>query len=237
MSRSERLLTVLQILRRHRRPVTAQRIAEETGTSLRTLYRDIDALRAQGAVIEGEAGLGYILRPGFLLPPLMFSADEIEALVLGARMVSVRADPDLAHAATEALARLSAVLPPDLRDMADSSALLVAPGPPAPMPYLKDLRIAIRAERKVRITYRDADGVPSARVIWPFALGFFDTVRVVVAWCEQRQSFRHFREDRMESCTPLDARYPTRRAQLLREWRIADRARQEAGRQITADRT
>ncbi|WP_323035948.1 helix-turn-helix transcriptional regulator [Pararhodobacter sp.] len=93
MSRSERLLDILQILRRHRRPLPAQRIAEEVAVSLRTVYRDIETLRGQGAVIEGEAGVGFILRPGFLLPPLMFSADEIEALVLGARMVSVRADP------------------------------------------------------------------------------------------------------------------------------------------------
>jgi predicted DNA-binding transcriptional regulator YafY len=223
MSRSERLLTVLQILRRHRRPLPAQRIAEETGVSLRTIYRDIDTLRAQGAVIEGEAGLGYILRPGFLLPPLMFSADEIEALVLGARMVSVRADPALARAATEALARLSAVLPPELRDLADSSALLVPPPATPPAPFLADLRIAIRRERKVSITYRDAGGTPSARIIWPFALGFFDTVRMVVAFCETRQAIRHFREDRIETCTPLEARYPTRRAQLLREWRTTDR--------------
>ncbi len=218
MSRSERLLTVLQILRRHRNPVPAQRIADEVTVSLRTVYRDVDALRAQGAVIEGEAGLGYILRPGFLLPPLMFSADEIEALVLGARMVAVRADPALALAATEALARLTAVLPGELRDLAESSALLVAPSTQPPMPFLADLRTAIRAERKVLITYRNGAGILSERIIWPFALGFFETVRVFVAWCEIRQDIRHFREDRIATVMVQDTRYPRRRAQLLRDW-------------------
>ena len=223
MTRSERLLAILQILRRHRHPIPALRIAEETGVSVRTLYRDIDALRAQGAVIDGEAGIGYILRPGFLLPPLMFTADEIEALVLGARMVSVRADPALAHAATEALARLSAVLPTDLRDLADSSALLVPPSASPPAPFLADLRIAIRTEHKLRIRYRDASGAASDRVVWPFALGFFDAVRMIVGWCETRSAFRHFREDRIETCELLATRYPIRRADLLREWRAADR--------------
>lgn len=227
MSRSERLMDMLQILRRHRNPVPAQRIADETEVSLRTVYRDIDTLRAQGAVIEGEAGLGYILRPGFLLPPLMFSAEEIEALVLGARMVSVRADPALAHAATEALARLSAVLPSDLRDFADSSALLVAPPLQPPMPFLADMRNAIRAERKVRIRYRNAAGTPSERIIWPFALGFFDHVRMFVAWCETRDAIRHFREDRIETVEVLDARYPRRRAQLLRDWREIEAIRSQ----------
>ena len=222
MSRSERLLAILQILRRHRRPVPALRIAQETEVSVRTLYRDIDALRAQGAVIDGEAGVGYVLRPGFLLPPLMFTADEIEALVLGARMVSVRADPALAHAATEALARLSAVLPSDLRDLADSSALLVPPPATPPAPFLGDMRIAIRSERKLRITYRDASGAPTERVIWPCALGFFDSLRMIVGWCETRQAFRHFREDRIETCALLDAKYPRRRAELLRDWRATD---------------
>lgn len=115
MSRSERLLELMQCLRRHRLPVTSTVLAAELGISLRTLYRDIASLRAQGAHIEGEPGIGYVLRPGFLLPPLMFSAQELEALMLGARWVSQRTDRELACDAQNALAKIAAVLPADLR--------------------------------------------------------------------------------------------------------------------------
>lgn len=224
-ARAERLLSVLQILRRHRRPLPAARIAEETGTSLRTVYRDIDALRTQGAAIEGEAGLGYVLRPGFLLPPLMFTEDEIEALVLGARLVAVRGDAALERAAGEALAKMQAVLPGSLRDFAENSPLLVARGAGRDAPFMADLRAAIRAERKAEITYRDAAGAESRRVIWPFALGFFEQVQVVAAWCETRAALRHFREDRILACRVLETRYPRRRALLLRDWRAVERVR------------
>ncbi|WP_220443891.1 helix-turn-helix transcriptional regulator [Pararhodobacter zhoushanensis] len=224
-TRSERLLAVLQILRRHRRPLAATRIAEETGTSLRTVYRDIDALRAQGAVIEGEAGVGYVLRPGFLLPPLMFSRDELEALVLGARLVAGRGDPALAGAAGEALARIGAVLPEDLRLFVDTSPLLVPRAPSVSAPFMPALRGAIRDERKAEILYRDKTNAESQRVIWPFAMGFFDTTQVIVAWCELRQSVRHFRNDRIAACTVTDQRYPVRRLRLLRDWRDAEKVR------------
>ena len=127
MSRSERLFDLLQALRRHRRPVSGATLAAETGVSLRTLYRDIASLQAQGAHIEGEAGLGYVLKPGFMLPPMMFSAEEIEALVLGSRWVAKVADGKLATAASDALAKIAAVLPADLRDETDTSTLLVGP--------------------------------------------------------------------------------------------------------------
>src|SRR5690242_7496446 len=116
MSRAERLLDLIQILRRHRQPVAGAVLAQELGISLRSLYRDIATLQAQGAHIDGEPGLGYILRPGFMLPPLMFSEDEIEALVLGSRWVTERGDLRLADAARNALAKIAAVLPPDLRE-------------------------------------------------------------------------------------------------------------------------
>ncbi|MCC0073408.1 MAG: YafY family transcriptional regulator [Rhodobacter sp.] len=233
-ARAERLLAVLQILRRHRQPVAAQRIAGETGTSLRTVYRDIDALRAQGAAIEGEAGLGYVLRPGFLLPPLMFTEDEIEALVLGARLVASRGDPTLAAAAAEAVARIGAVLPGRLRDLAESAALLVPTGARRDAPHMAALRRAIRAERKVEIRYRDKSGTETRRVVWPFAMGFFDSVQVLVAWCETRQAVRHFREDRIADCAVLELRYPQRRARLLRDWATAEKIR-AAG--VAADRS
>lgn len=221
MSRSERLLDLIQILRRHRMPVSGKTLAEELGVSLRTLYRDIAALQAQGADIEGEAGVGYVLRPGFMLPPLMFSEDEIEALVLGSRWVGRRGDGRLAAAARNALAKIAAVLPDDLRESLDASALIVGPGAPIEQENVDVglLRKAIRRERRVEIVYRDGSGAKTRRMIWPFALGFFDKVRVLVAWCELRQGFRHFRADRIVALEPRDERYPRRRLALLKEWR------------------
>src|SRR6187401_3324134 len=121
MSRAQRLLELLQVLRRHRRPVTGEVLAEGLGVSLRTLYRDIESLRVQGAVIEAEAGVGYVLRPGFTLPPLMFSHEEIQALLLGMRWVAGSGDAALSDAAGNALAKIAAVLPEDIEAIAASS--------------------------------------------------------------------------------------------------------------------
>ncbi len=189
--------------------------------SLRTLYRDIDTLKAQGARIDGEAGVGFVLRPGFMLPPLMFSEEEIEALVLGSRWVHQRGDRALADAAANVLAKIGAVLPPDLRDALDDSGLLIAPGEPvaAGDAQLPKIRQAIRSERKIALSYRDKDGIASRRIVWPFAVGFFDKVRVVAAWCELRQDFRHFRTDRIVTLTVSEKRYPRRRQAMLKEWR------------------
>lgn len=220
MSRAERLLDLLQVLRRHRGPVSGRHLAETTGVSLRTLYRDIASLQAQGAAIEGEPGLGYVLRPGFTLPPLMFRDEEIEALVLGMRWVAGRADTPLAAAAGDALAKIAAVLPPDLRERLDASTLMVGPAETAAERIdLAALRGAIRSQHKVAIRYCDAGGAESERVVWPFVLGFFERVRVVVAWCEARNDFRHFRTDRIEALTLTGERYARSRHALLREWR------------------
>ena len=228
MSRAARLLDLIQILRRHRQPVSGKALADELGVSLRTLYRDIASLQAQGADIEGEPGLGYMLRPGFMLPPLMFSEEEIEALVLGSRWVGSRGDDRLGAAARNALAKIAAVLPADLREDLDASTLLVGSSDAIARDTidLGLIRKAIRAERKLSLLYSDAQGIASERIVWPFALGFFDRVRVVVAWCELRQDFRHFRADRIASLTTLENRYPRRRQVLLKEWRTveADRA-------------
>jgi predicted DNA-binding transcriptional regulator YafY len=201
--------------------MSGQTLADELDVSLRTLYRDIASLQAQGAGIEGEAGVGYMLKPGFMLPPLMFSEEEIEALVLGSRWVADRGDDRLAEAAGNALAKIAAVLPADLRDDLDASALLVGPGEPiaAGDAELPTILAAIRRESKLRIRYRDRNDEETRRTIWPFALGFFDRARVVAAWCELRQGFRHFRTDRIAALTPTDRRYPRRRQALLKEWR------------------
>jgi predicted DNA-binding transcriptional regulator YafY len=224
MSRAERLLQLMQILRRHRRPVSGAVLAAELKISLRTLYRDIASLQAQGAGIEGEAGIGYILRPGFMLPPLMFSEDEIAALVLGSRWVADRTDEPLQRAAHNALAKIAAVLPPDLRHDLDVTALLVGPGEPiaAGESGLPVIRQAIRRERKLVVDYVDLKQAATKRTIWPIALAFFDRARVVVAWCESRHAFRHFRADRIAALTLTEERYPRRREAMLREWREAE---------------
>jgi len=221
VSRAQRLLDLIQVLRRHRHPVSGATLAEATGVSLRTLYRDIELLKAEGAHIDGEAGVGYVLRPGFMLPPLMFSEEEIEALVLGSRWVHQRADCALADAAANVLAKIGAVLPKDLRETLDDSGLLIAPGDPiaAGDAQLPKIRQAIRTERKIGLSYRDNNGADSKRTIWPFALSFFEKVRVVVAWCELREDFRHFRTDRLTRFEMLDTRYPQRRQVLLKAWR------------------
>ena len=223
MSRSERLLALLQALRRRRRPVSGRILADELGVSLRTLYRDIASLQGQGAEIEGEAGLGYVLKPSFWLPPLMLSGEEIEALVLGARWVGSRTDEQLALAARDAIAKIIAVLPASLRDDVESSTLLV-PGKASAGAGLDlaPIRAAIRAERKLALEYHDAQGVRTERTIWPFGVGYFDEARVIMGWCELRQGFRHFRADRIASCRTLEPRYPLSRRRLLKDWRLTE---------------
>lgn len=224
MSRSARLLDLLQVLRRHRRPVTAAALAGELGVSERTIYRDVATLSVQGAPIEGEAGLGYVLRPGYLLPPLMFREEEIEALVLGLRWVAGRGDAALSLAAADALARITAVLPADARDAIPHAGLIAAPSeatPPQPAD-LSVLRRAMREERKLRIAYTDAAGHRTDRLVWPCALGFFDQVRILAAWCEIRLDFRHFRVDRIQRAEMAEERYPRRRRVLLAEWRARE---------------
>ncbi|TCU18430.1 helix-turn-helix transcriptional regulator [Rhizobium sullae] len=220
MARSERLLTLLQTLRRYRRPVSGAVLATETGVSIRTLYRDIASLQGQGALIEGEPGIGYILKPGFMLPPMMFSQDEIEALVLGSRWVARAADTRLAAAGADALAKIADVLPREMRDEIDTSTLLVNFRPRfEDKADLGIIRKAIRAERILKLTYTDESGAVTVRRVWPFAISFFEQVRVMVAWCELRQDYRHFRTDRIVEIAPQDLRYPRRRAVLLKEWR------------------
>lgn len=221
MDRTERLLALMDALRRNRRPVTAQALSDELGVSVRTIYRDIQALIGLGAPIDGEAGIGYLLRPGFFLPPLMFSDDELEALVLGARWVRQHADEGLAKAAENALAKIAAASPVDRRDEIAGTGLWVAPDWKGRLKSdaVRPLREAIRRERKVELTYVDESGASTERTVWPIALAFVDQRRLVVAWCELRSGFRQFRADRIAGLRPTDIRYPTRRAILVKQWR------------------
>lgn len=220
MSRAARLLDLLQALRNRSTPVSGQDLAAELGISIRTLYRDIATLQGQGADIQGEPGLGYVLRPGFTLPPLMFSADEIEALVLGSRWVAARSsDSRLSSSAQQALSKITSVLPADLRERVEATNLLVPQGTNADSIDAAEIRLAIRDERKITIGYRSLDEAVSSRTIWPFLIGFFEEARIVAGWCELRQDYRHFRVDRIETVERLPERYPKRRAVMLREWR------------------
>lgn len=222
MSRTTRLFVLMQTLRRYRRPVSGACLSEELGISQRTLYRDIAELKALGADIEGEPGVGYVLKPGFLLPPLMFSEGEIEALALGLNWVSRRGDDELAASAGEALSKVAAVLPTELRYRLEDSAMLVGPvARPAQVVALSILHRAVREERKLGIAYLDAQGRSSVRTIWPLAITFFESVCIIAAWCETRESFRHFRVDRVTEAEVLEQRYPERRQDMLKAWKKA----------------
>lgn len=221
MSRSLRLNQLLQLLRRHRRPVTGQVLADTLGISLRTLYRDVATLQQQGADLRGEAGLGYVLAPGDTLPPLTLPAAEVDALVLGLRWVASRTDPALAEAARDALARIGHALPAERRLQLQTSGLRVGPARPLEVALsatMQVVREAIGVQRRLDIAYRDQAGRRSQRTVWPFALGYFDEVPMLAAWCEQRNDFRHFRLDRIDAAQPQTRRYPTARSTLLRRW-------------------
>ena len=220
MVRSQRLLELIQVLRRHRQPVSGQALADELGVSLRTVYRDIQTLIGQGATIDGEAGLGFVLRPGFVLPPLMFSDEELEALVLGLRWVAQRTDASFEHAAMNALAKIAAVLPDDLRNNVEGIGLVALPSRDAAARLdLAPIRAAIRSEQMVVLDYADVKGEHTRRTVWPVALAFFESSRVLAAWCELRQDFRHFRIDRIIALHETGQRYPQRRRVLMKQWR------------------
>jgi predicted DNA-binding transcriptional regulator YafY len=225
MSRAERLLGLIDELRKHHYAVTAHHLADATGVSLRTLYRDIGSLRSQGAPIEGEGGVGYILKPGFMLPPLMFPEAEIEALAVGARWVIQRTDPELAEAAKSALARIGAVLPRKHDALLQSDFHIVGPSAPgmAATIDIAVIRKSIRRERKLILNYADGTGNPTKRVIWPFLIGYFGQASLVAGWCELRNGIRHFRTDRIGAVTPTDERYPNGRHALVKLWHAGEK--------------
>jgi len=221
MTRTGRLFQLMDALRGKRRPVTAAQLAEQLGVSERTIYRDIQTLAQLGAPVDGSAGVGYLLRSGFFLPPLMFDADELEALVLGARWVRHQGDAALGAAAERALAKIATATPRDLRDHMADTSLWVPAGPQAaePEPFVQPAREAIRRQCKLRIAYRDEKDTSSERVVWPFALAYFQERRVMAAWCELRDAIRHFRIDRIVDAELGSERYPTPRHALLKTWR------------------
>jgi predicted DNA-binding transcriptional regulator YafY len=222
MGRTQRLLMLMDALRRRRRPVTAAGLADELSVSIRTIYRDVQSLIELGAPIDGEAGLGYMLRGGFFLPPLMFDEDELEALVWGLRHIGQQGDRTLATPAANALAKIASAAPEDLRDRIAATGLYAAPTATATSPSLKPLREAIRNEHKVAIVYGDENNNETRRTVWPIAIGLFEGKQVLVAWCELRVAFRHFRADRIKSIAATAERFPRRRATLVKEWRAKE---------------
>lgn len=222
MSRTSRLFDLIAILRARRFPVTALDLAGELGVSQRSIYRDIETLRSLGAPLEGEAGVGYCLRPGFFLPEFAFSPDELDALVLGLGWVQQRADPALAQSSESALAKILSARS-SARDGPPALAPAASMSERADPPRTAMLRDAIRRQRKVEIRYEDAKGVASDRTIWPIAIVYFDDARILAAWCEHRSAFRHFRVDRLDVTAILDECYPGRRQSIIARWQEQDR--------------
>jgi predicted DNA-binding transcriptional regulator YafY len=214
MRRADRLFEIIQQLRGSRL-VTANALAEKLEVSVRTVYRDVRDLQASGVPIDGAAGVGYLLRPGYQLPPLMLLPAEIEALIVGARMVKAWAGKGLASAAAEALVKIGEVVP-DERMRAAERVPIFAPGyriRDTERENLDTLSRAIDERFKLRLTYRDAGGEGSLRIVWPLALHFWGQVWTLAAWCELREDFRTFRVDRTEAVTPTGedfARVPGR---------------------------
>lgn len=219
MRRADRLFEIIQLMRRQRL-VRASDLAARLEVSERTIYRDVQDLMASGVPIAGEAGVGYTLRQGFDLPPLMFDEHEIEALVLGARMVESWTDVELADAAANVIAKVEAVIPDRLRQhMADIA--LLAPARHFAEPIAVDpreLRRALRGRLKVHFHYRDSEDRASARTVRPLALSFYGPVWLLAAWCELREDFRAFRLDRISRLDVLEERFPPERGKTLHDY-------------------
>ncbi|MBI1394303.1 MAG: HTH domain-containing protein [Alphaproteobacteria bacterium] len=229
MRRADRLFEIIQILRRVRRPISAQTIAGELEVTKRTVYRDISTLLAQGVPIRGEAGVGYVLEDGFDMPPLMLTTDEIDAAVLGAMWVATRGEPELSKAAENLIAKIEAITPARLRAHILEPAMSVRPLSTSDRDIVSSaiLRQAIQERRKVKIGYTDRAGKTTDRTIWPVLLGYRDEGRILAAWCEKRSGFRYFRTDRMVFAKVLSERFPERPAVLRRQWEDAmDKERQ-----------
>ena len=222
MRRADRLFQIIQILRRSTRPVTAASLAEELEISKRTVYRDVADLIGQRVPIEGEAGLGYLLATDYDMPPLMLTPDEIEAVTLGAQWVAGRSDKVLSDAARDVMAKIAAVVPERLRPFIVEPSVGVKPTIVEPEESIdaSSLRSAIRDGRKLRLRYRSEAGEETERTVWPVILGYAETSRLLVAWCELRQSFRHFRTERIIEAEMLDERNGLRQGELRRRWQL-----------------
>jgi predicted DNA-binding transcriptional regulator YafY len=227
MRRADRLFDIIQALRTASAPVTAASLAERLEVTVRTVYRDVATLQARRVPIEGAPGLGYVLRRGFDLPPLMFTTAEIEAIAVGARLVGRTGDPGLQDAADSVLSKVTVVLPEALRAYLAAAPIYVSSSgaPAAGRADLAAVRQAIRDERKLRIAYVDEKEARSERVIWPIAVAYYVQATLIGAWCELRRDYRHFRADRITALSLLDERYPSDNGRLMEAWQALRKGR------------
>lgn len=219
MTKTTRLFQLMTALRRATPPVTAEALAQEMAVSVRTIYRDIDALRGLGAVIDGAAGFGFTLIEDASLPPLGFEDDELEALVLGLREVAVIGDPALAKAARNALAKITARVPAQQQNRLEHAVLDAHRwvSPPIPTIDVAELRKATWDEWAVRFAYEDRFGQATQRTVLPLGIVYMEASSMLLAWCQLRADFRTFRLDRMRALEVTSQSFRPRRASLLRD--------------------
>jgi len=219
MRRADRLFQIVNVLRRRRTATTAAHLAQRLGVSERTVYRDIRDLILAGTPIDGEAGVGYRIRPGYDLPPLMFDRDEIQALVLGARIVRQFGDPALARASDAILGKVAAIVPKDLAPLVAETRLFVPStiGAGESAEALTLAREALIARRKLELSYATADGAATKRTVRPLGIFFWGRTWTLAAWCELRQDFRNFRLDRIAASTMLDETFEDEAGKALRD--------------------
>jgi predicted DNA-binding transcriptional regulator YafY len=220
MRRADRLFDIIQTLRAATHPLTAAAIAEKLEVTVRTIYRDIAALQASRVPIEGAPGLGYVLRRGFDLPPLMFTLEETDAIAIGVRLLRRLRDPKLQKAAESVLAKLAAVVPRELQSQLVAAPLFVSEGSAPAVNGIdqSQLRNAIRETRKLAIAYADEEGHRTQRTIWPIAMAYYVDVTLLGAWCELRGDFRNFRVDRILGSQLLDERFEADSGKLMAQW-------------------
>lgn len=220
VSRSDRLFEVIQLLRRAGAPMTAAQMAGSLEVTKRTIYRDVATLQSMRVPIEGEAGIGYVMRPGYDLPPLMFTAEEAEAIVVGLALVGRSADKSLKQAAKGASLKIAEVVPDEL-DGVETRYLHASEWHSIPQSKIDPalLRRAIREARELDLVYVDAKGAPTRRRIRPLAVVYYIESLVLAAWCALRQDFRHFRIDRIEACVEAGPRFQRHAERLRWEWR------------------
>jgi predicted DNA-binding transcriptional regulator YafY len=227
MRRADRLFDIIQVLRTAQRPTTAAALAEHLEVTVRTVYRDVATLQARRVPIEGAPGLGYVLRRGFDLPPLMFTTEEVDAIAVGMGLVRRLRDPALQDAASAVLAKIAAVLPDATRRYFSAAPFFVSEGS-AVVPDgvdLSEIRSSIRDRHKLRLAYRDEQARLTHRTVWPIAMAYYVDVTLVAAWCELRSDYRHFRVDRIEALAVLEEQFPSDDGRLMAGWLALGRER------------
>lgn len=222
MPNSGRMFEIVQLLRSARSPLTAEVMAERLEVTKRTIYRDVAALQVAGVPIDGAAGIGYIMRCGYDLPPLMFTPEEIDAITVGLALIGRTGDRSLETAGASAAAKIEEVAAPHGAIAAEDRWLFASPWHAIPDPKIdmRILRTAIRQERKLRIGYRDGSGNATERTLLPLALLYYIDGVILAGFCELRQDFRHFRHDRITSCEMTADCFSNDAVKLRQKWRL-----------------